>query len=41
MSTDTGTNGNTAYGNETPRDERVEIIKDAARKLPQPGEKGD
>jgi hypothetical protein len=38
---DTGTNGNTAYSNETPRDERVEIVKGDARKLPQPGEKGD
>jgi hypothetical protein len=38
---DTSTNPNTAFTNETPRDERVEIVKADARKLPQPNEKGD
>ena len=41
MSTDTSTNPNTAFINETPKDERVEIVKNDARKLPRPGEKGD
>ena len=41
MSTDTGTNPTTPFSNETPEAERRQIVKDDARKLPQPGERGD
>jgi hypothetical protein len=41
VSTDASSNGNTAFTNETPEAERRQIVKDDARKLPQPGERGD